>query len=108
MALEHQIVVPGDDNFVAMGLPAKPVIEIDNFPWPVAIGHEIAGVNQHVSIRHVQFGVLAVRITDAHNANSRHRVAFNIAGAWKRPLSIDLSVPCPTLTLVGPARGSNQ
>jgi hypothetical protein len=79
-------VVPGDDNFVEMGLPAEPVIEIDNFPRPVAKGHEIAGVNKHVSIRHVQLGVLAVRVTDAHNANSRHRVAFNIAGTVKRPL----------------------
>jgi hypothetical protein len=30
------------------------------------------------------------------------------AGALKRPPLLDLSVPCPTLAIVCPARGSND
>jgi hypothetical protein len=75
MALEHQIMIPGNDNLLAMVLFAEPSIEIDNFLRRIAERHEMAGVNQHVPIRHTHFGVLAMCIANAHYADSRHRVA---------------------------------
>src|SRR5579859_1651137 len=112
MALEHQIMVPCDDNLVPVGLFAQPLIEIDNLLWRTAECHEIAGMNQHVSIRHAQFGVLAVCIADAYNSYPSHRLdslleAFNDADTGLSLPLMDLSVPLPTLTLVYPARGSN-
>jgi subtilase family serine protease len=48
--------------------------EIDNLLWRIAECHEIAGMNQHVPIRHAQFGVLAVCIADAYNSHRGHRL----------------------------------
>jgi hypothetical protein len=60
MALEHQIMVSGNDNLVSMRLFAQPPIEINNLSRSIAERHEIAGMNQHVPIRHAHFGMLAV------------------------------------------------
>ena len=61
-------------TFVAMRQFAQPLIEINNLSRRIAERHEIAGVNQHVPIRHAQFGVLAVCIAAAYHANPRHIV----------------------------------
>jgi hypothetical protein len=65
MTLEHQIMISGDDNLVSMGLFAQPLIEINYLSRSIAERHEIAGMNQHVPIRHAQFAMLAVCIADA-------------------------------------------
>jgi hypothetical protein len=87
MTLEHPIMVSGNDNLVSMGLFAQPLIEINNLARSIAERHEIAGMNQHVPIRHAQFGVLAVCIADAYNANPRHIVP-SICGRFEAPALI--------------------
>lgn len=73
MALEHQIMISSDDNLVPMGLFTQPVIEIDNFLRCVTECHEVPGMNKHITIRHAQFGLLAVGVADADDADPGHR-----------------------------------
>jgi hypothetical protein len=48
------------------------MIEIDNLLRRVAECHEIPCMNEHIPSRHAQFGVLAVGVANAHNADRRH------------------------------------
>jgi hypothetical protein len=84
MTFEHQIMVSGNDNLVSVGLSAQPLIKINNLSRSIAECHKIACVNQHVPIRHAQFGVLAVCIADAYNASPRHIVP-SICGRFEAP-----------------------
>jgi len=72
VALKHPIVVSSDDDLMPVGQRAKPVVEINDLDWGIAESGKISGMNQDVAVRHAQFGVLAVRIADADNANLGH------------------------------------
>jgi len=72
VALKHPIVVSSDDDLMPVGQRAKPVVEINDLDWGIAESGKISSMNQDVAVRHSQFGVLAVRIADADNANLEH------------------------------------
>jgi hypothetical protein len=72
-------------------------------------GRTFPGYSKHVSYRFQNLQSRSIR-------QNRHLQAqfgqnWSRRGPYARPvsdsLSFDLSVPCPALTLVGPARGSN-
>jgi hypothetical protein len=52
-----------------MGQYSQPLVKVDDLDRCVTKCGEVSGVNQYVPVRHVQFGVLAVGVTDANNAD---------------------------------------
>ena len=72
VALKHPIVVSSDDDLMPVGQCAKPLVEINDLDWGIAESGKVSGMNQDVAVRHAQFGVLAVRIANADNANLGH------------------------------------
>jgi hypothetical protein len=56
-----------------MWLPAEPCVEVDDLARRIAIGHEIARMNQDVTLGQAQIGVLSVGIADTDDSHFRHR-----------------------------------
>ena len=71
--IEQPIMVSGDDNLVCMRLTTEPCVEVNDLARRIAIGHEIARMNQDVAIGQAQTGVLSVGIADTDDSHFRHR-----------------------------------
>ena len=62
-----------DDNFVPIWLAAEPCVEVDDLARRIAIGHEIARMNQDVALGQAETGVLSVGIADTDDSHFCHR-----------------------------------
>ena len=68
IGLQKEFVVSRHDDFVPVWHFAKPMIEVGHFLYALGEQGEIASVDQDVAIRHVDFAMKLVRVTEEDKA----------------------------------------